>query len=188
MNTTLIICISIGCIILLGIVKCWSEILSIRKRESKIQEFCDKASELSNLIEKDKKLNPVLLEYIAANYKQVSAMIPERHPHMPAYSIGLDVRSARWRGIPEEVYHLQIDTISAIAAHEDNRIKLIRKSWNPFNHFFRGISVILEIVLGYPIRVLWPDFSFDSRWWNILCSLVGLISGMITIWLFIKGI
>lgn len=188
MNTTLIISISICSIIVFGIIKWWLDIIGIRKTELRIEEFCDKAKELGDLIEKDKKLNPTLLEYIAANYKQVSSMIPERYPHMPVYNIGLKVRSAKWRDIPEEVYHIQIDSISAIAAHEDNRKKMLQQWWNPFNHFFRGISVLLEIVLGYPIKILWPDFNFNTKWWNILCSIVGLISGVITIGLFILGL
>lgn len=83
MNTTLIIIISICFIIVLGIVKWCIDITVIRKIEQSIEEFCGKAKELSDLIEKDKKLNPTLLEYIAANYKRVSSMIPDRYPHMP---------------------------------------------------------------------------------------------------------
>lgn len=188
MNTILSICITIGCTTLLGLIQCCIEIISTRKNERIIQEFCNKASELSSLIEKGKKPNRTLIEYIAANYKQVSTIAHEEYPNMPAYDLGLNVRSANWGNLPYEVYHLQIDTISIIAVLEDNRKKLLHESLNPFSNFFKGISVILKIILGYPIKLFCPDFSFNNKLWNITCSIVGLISGLITIGLYIKSL
>lgn len=62
MNATLVISISISFIVVLGIIKWRIDIAGIRKTEQSIKEFCCKVKDLSNLNEKDKKLNPTLLE------------------------------------------------------------------------------------------------------------------------------
>ena len=83
--------------------------------------------------------------------------------------------------IESNVNQIQIDTVSSIAEHERQFKKQCKGWWNIFDHFFRGVGLLLRIVFGYPIQMIKPDFSFHSKGWNTFSAIVGLIGSVASI-------
>ncbi len=176
----LVIVLIISSIVLAGFIG-WLLILrNIRGEERAINDFCNHSLKLLKESKKN-KYSQETLTYIVSNYNYISKIIPEHYPHMPVYSLGLAIRDGKAYEIESNVNQIQIDTVSSIAEHERQFKKQCKGWWNIFDHFFRGVGLLLRIVFGYPIQMIKPDFSFHSKGWNTFIAIVGLIGSIASI-------
>lgn len=179
MSTLAIILIFVGVILigLIGWIKCLRD---IRKEEHEIDEFCGHSLQLQKESKKN-KFSSENLTYIISKYAYISQIIPEHYPHMPVYDLGLAIRDGRSFEFDGLVNQIRSDTISSISSHERSFDKLLKEWWNVFNHFFRGVGIILRIILGYPIQMIKPEFNFQSKGWNAFCAIIGLFGSIASI-------
>ena len=140
----LVIVLIISSIVLAGFIGWLLNLRKIRGEERAINDFCNHSLKLLKESKKN-KYSQETLTYIVSNYNYISKIIPEHYPHMPVYSLGLAIRDGKAYEIESNVNQIQIDTVSSIAEHERQFKKQCKGWWNIFDHFFRGVGLLLSL-------------------------------------------
>lgn len=178
-TVALIICTSL--LVVIGIFTFVFNILSIRNIIIKIEEFFDNAIVFHNKLIQGKNIDSEWI-YILQNYREVTRLMSP-HCYMPStFEIVRSVRnSMHTMSITRAFSDLETEIISTISEYNKELKSIKSQWWNPFSHFFRGISTVLRIIFYYPVTLIKPDFDFKSKGWKIFSSVIGILGSIASI-------
>ena len=84
-------------------------------------------------------------------------------------------------GIHSTSTRLSREVISWISKIDHKRSSMRWQLLNPFTWFYRGVELLLMVVLGYPIKQFNPDFDFEGKPWKVVSLVFTIVSGLSSI-------
>ena len=178
MNAVVLI-IVISSLILIGIISFIVDLNEIRKTQRKILDYRNVVLDFYEKFNKGKNVDEEW-SYILSNYKEVFRLMTP-HCYQPStYDLVSSVLNHR-HSIDRDVACLEKEIVSTIADYDREFQRNLSQWWNIFSHFFRGIGTTLRIVFQYPIKMINPNFDFNSKAWNLFCAIIGVLGSIASI-------
>lgn len=182
MTTKLIIIIIICSISALGIFNIILSIYKMLNMISKLGEYLGIVNNLSNKTRSRKEEDiseealwvlsntDVILDIVKSD-DYIDSIIELNNYIVNNNSIGIGHCSPK----------LSREIISWIKKIEREQLATKWQLANPFIWFYRGIELVLKIVLGYPIKQFNPNFDYNGRPWKVVSLIFTLASGLSSI-------
>ena len=179
MNTVTFIIIVLS-LVIIGILSFICELRTIRETQDEILEFQKSAVAFYNKSNNGQNYDEEWKELFSC-YKNVGRLM-SKHCYRPAiYDFIVAISNSDKRGIGFHLSSLSEDVVSTIAEYDIEYNSLSSQWWNVFSHFFRGIGTVLRIVFQYPIKLIQPNFDFNSKGWNVFTAIFGILGSAASI-------
>lgn len=177
MNTIAII--SIGVVLLLGIIHILYDIYAQKRDFNKVSSYVYDVAKYSKCLQANKNVPNNILEHILADGREVSQKMGE--------SIYVDPVTKFYTAIQYGHYQDSLKYIQNIFGRVPNYEKeaksAIKRTWlmllNPFIWFYRGVEVLILIVLGYFVKN--DTIVYRGKFWNTLNLIISLLGGIASI-------
>lgn len=188
MSTTHIVILFCS-ILALGILNIIINLFKLLKQIMKLGEYLDIVNALSNKTSRNNRedISEEAL-WVLSNTDVIEAIV---NPPLinPIHELKNCVIANNSIGIHSTSTKLSREVVSWISKIDHKRSSMRWQLLNPFTWFYRGIELILMIVVGYLIKQFKPDFDFDGKPWKVVSLIFTIVSGLSSIaglWLSIR--
>lgn len=167
-------------LLILGVISIVVKLCKINRDRKDVQLFVDKVAELKKC--ESSRTDPTeCITFILATYQEVSTTIREEGNKMPVYTLGTDLSFQR--PIEHSLYgQIAAEEVEFIGTTTREKKRLKCQLCNPFILLYRGVELIMDIVFGYIIRKINPEFNpDDSSLWKSIIGIVSFIGSVVTI-------
>ena len=180
MTTSLIIIVFCS-ILVLGILNIVINLFKLLNQNLKLVKYLDIVNALSTKTSRNSREDITEEALWVLSNTDVIEQIVAPPIVNPIHELKNNVVANNSIGIHSTSTRLSREIVSWIARIDHKRSSMRWQLLNPFTWFYRGVELILMIVVGYPIKQFNPDFDFEGKPWKLVSLLFTLISGFSSI-------
>lgn len=177
MNTIIITGLCI--VLLLGVFHIVYDIYVQKRNLRNVTSYLYDLAEYGKLIQANKGVPSVIVEHLLADGAEVSKLMGENYYADPVNKFYTAIQYGNYR---DSLRYIPI-IVGRTPNYEKEANKAIKETefmlLNPFIWFYRGIEVLVYIVLGYFVKN--ETIIYRGKFWNTLNLIISLLGGIASI-------